>query len=296
MTAQAADSVMSFETPATLAEATRLKASLGDGALFVAGATDLGVQLRRGLQAPEHLISLAGIGELGVLDGSGDELIVGGGVRHRDLERSELLAGPLQALREACRTVGSVQTRNVGTIGGNLANASPAADTPPVLVAFRASLDLVGPDGERTVPIDAFFTGYRRTVLAPTEVIARVRMPIGGPGTGSVFLKLGRRAAMEISIACVGVCLETADDGTVTRAGIGLGSVAPTTVRAARAEALLEGAEPTPGRLAEAATAALEDCDPIDDVRATAGYRRAAVPVLVGRALRIAVDRIERTR
>jgi carbon-monoxide dehydrogenase medium subunit len=146
------------------------------------------------------------------------------------------------------------------------------------------------------VSIDDFFIGYRSTVLAPAEVITGVRIPIGGPGTGSAFIKLGRRAAMEISVASVGVRLEIADDGTVARAGIGLGSVAPTTVRAARAEALLEGADPTPEKLAEAADTACEACDPIDDVRATAGYRRAVVPTLVGRALQSAVDRIERMR
>jgi carbon-monoxide dehydrogenase medium subunit len=293
VTAQPAASVASFATPTTLAEAVALKQSLGEEALYVAGATDVGVQLRRRLLEPAHLIGLGGLAELKGIEDEDGEIGVGGGVTHRELERSPLLEGGAVALREACRTVGAVQTRNVGTIGGNLANASPAADTAPVLLALRAAVDVTGPDGDRTILIDDFFTGYRRTALAPAEVIHRIRIPAAAGPRGSAFLKLGRRKAMEISIVCVAVSLELEDDGTIGSAGIGLGSVAEVAVRAAAAEEALVGASPDEGVLAAASAAAADTCRPIDDVRATAAYRRAMVPVLVGRALRLALQRTE---
>jgi len=291
LTAQAAASVTSFASPASLAEAIALKESLGGDAAYVAGGTDLGVQLRRRITQPAHLIALDSIDELRGMEAVGGELHIGGAVRHREIEESGLCGGSLRALAEACRTVGSVQTRNVGTIGGNLANASPAADTPPVLLAFGAVVDLQGADGERSVPIDEFFEGYRQTALRGAEVIRRVRVPLGGPGTGSAFVKLGKRKAMEISIACVGVRLDLAGDGTVVSAGIGLGSVAPTAVRAVEAEVLMTGVVPTDRVISTAAAAAADACEPIDDIRASAAYRIAMVPVLVARALRTAIER-----
>jgi len=291
LTAQPAASVTSFASPDLLSEAISLKDSLGDAAAYVAGGTDLGVQLRRRIIQPAHLIALDAIEELSGMAVVGDELHIGGAVRHREIEDSDLCTGWAQALAEACRTVGSVQTRNVGTIGGNLANASPAADTPPVLLALGAVVDLQGSNGRRSVPIDEFFEGYRQTALRGADVVRRIRVPLAVSGSGSAFVKLGRRRAMEISIACVGVRLDLAADGTVASAGIGLGSVAPTVVRAAEAEALLTGFAPTDHAITRAAAAAVGACHPIDDFRASAAYRLAMVPVLVARALQTAVDR-----
>lgn len=291
MTAHAATSVASFTRPTTVAEAVDLKASLGDDAVYLAGGTDLGVVLRRRQALPAHLICLDSIGEIQVLKEESDHLVVGAGVTHRRIEESPLFATALVALAEACRTVGSVQIRNVATIGGNLANASPAADVPPVMVALGAALDVYGPEGPRTIDIDQFFRGYRATALGPAEIIQRLRIPTPRSNTGSAFLKLGRRRAMEISIVCVGVRLVTDNDGTVTDAGIGLGSVAPTTVRAPASETVLLGRPLTDQLIAEAAEAAMEVCTPIDDVRASAAYRRSMVPVLVERGIRIAASR-----
>src|SRR5665811_582482 len=159
MTAQAATSVAAFARPTTLAEAVNLKVSLGDDAVYLAGGTDLGVALRRRQVRPIHLLSLVGIGDLQVLREESDHIVIGGGVSHRRIEDSPLFTGAMVALSEACRTVGSVQIRNVATIGGNLANASPAADVPPVLMAFRAVLDVYGPDGNRSIPVDRFPSG-----------------------------------------------------------------------------------------------------------------------------------------
>jgi carbon-monoxide dehydrogenase medium subunit len=284
-------SVEGFHTPATVAEALHLKVDLGDGAVFLAGGTDLGVQLRRRLLEPAHLIGLGEIPELAAVERRDGELIVGAAVTHRTVEESPLFSGGLEALREACRTVGSVQTRSVGTLGGNLCNASPAADTTPVLLALGAAVVLAGPTGERTLALDEFPTGYRATALHSDELLTAIRIPLPGPAAGSAFLKAGRRRAMEISIVCTGVRLDLAPDGSIAGAGIGLGSVAPTTVRAAAAEQVLRGSPPEPAVFAAAAEAAAAACDPIDDVRAGAAYRRAMVPVMVSRALAIAAAR-----
>lgn len=295
MTAQAATSVLGFHAPRTLSDAIDAKVSLGGDAAYLAGGTDLGVLLRRRRLAPAHLVSLTSVPDLQVMERRAGEVVVGGTVTHRRIEDADL-PEPLRALREACSTVGSVQTRNVGTIGGNLANASPAADTAPALVALGAIVEVAGPDGERSVPVESFFTGYRTTMLGPSDLLVAVRIPVPARAGGSAFEKLGRRKAMEISIACVAVRIELAPDGTVASAGIGLGSVAPTTVRAVEAEASLLGARPGPDEARRAGLAALEACTPIDDVRATAAYRRAVVPGLVARAVERAATSAELRR
>jgi aerobic carbon-monoxide dehydrogenase medium subunit len=280
-----------FHQPTTLDEATALLTGASGSAKLLGGGTDLGVQVRRGLVAPTDLVSLGGIPELGRLAVSPGEVVIGSTVSHRRVEQSSRFAGTLIALREACETVGAVQTRTVGTIAGNLANASPAADTPPVLVAFRATLDIVGPDGERSVGVDEFFLDYRRTVLSANDIITAVRIPDTGGAAGSAFVKLGRRRAMEISISCAGVFVRLAEDGRCVEIGIGLGSVAATTIRAVAAESVLLGQSVTDELMRAAAAEAAAHTSPVDDIRASASYRRQVTEVLVYRALRRAVDR-----
>jgi carbon-monoxide dehydrogenase medium subunit len=295
VTAQAAASVIGFAAPRTVGEAIEVKEALGPGAVYVAGGTDLGVLLRRRRLMPSHLVSLAAVPELRALERRDSGVVVGGGVTHRRIEDSDLIGGSLAALREACSTVGSIQTRNVGTIGGNLANASPAADTAPALVALQAIVRIASPGGDRAVPVDEFFTGYRTTVLGPSDLVVAVHLPAADGTAGSAFVKLGRRKAMEISIACAAAWIELAPDGTVASARIGLGSVAPTTVRARTAEASLIGVPPGEDAARLAGEAALEACAPIDDVRATAAYRRGVIPTLVADAvLRAGARAVER--
>lgn len=291
MTAQAAISVRSFTAPNSVDDAIAARRDLGERAVFLAGGTDLGVVLRRRLLEPEHLIDLTRIDELHRLERVGDEVVVGAAVTHRRIELSPLFAGHAAALQEACATIGSVQTRSVGTIGGNLCNASPAADTAPVLLALDASVEIGGSAGRRLVALDDFFVGYRATALQPGEILISVRVPVPDVPSGSAFFKLGRRKAMEISIACVAVRVNVAEDGSIVAAGVGLGSVSPTSVRSPTAERVLlgsrQGATPWP----QVGAAATDDCAPIDDVRATGAYRRAMVPILAARAAEFAVRR-----
>jgi carbon-monoxide dehydrogenase medium subunit len=283
--------ITGFFEPSTVEEAIGLLAE-SDGARAVAGGTDLGVQVRRGLVAPRTLVSLSRISELAEFADADGQVVIGASVTHRRVERSARFRGALIALREACETVGAVQTRNVGTIGGNLANASPAADTPPVLMALGATVDIAGALGRRTVGIDEFFLDYRTTALAPGEIITAVRVPSPASGCGSAFVKLGRRRAMEISISCASAWVRLAKDGqTCAGIGIGLGSVAATTIRASAAESILIGQPLTDTLLRAAADAAATGCRPVDDVRATARYRREVTRVLAYRALRRAADR-----
>jgi carbon-monoxide dehydrogenase medium subunit len=291
VSAQAATSVRSFVAPDTVVAAIEQRHRLGDTAIYLSGGTDLGVVMRRHLVTPEHLIDLSRIDELRTLERVDGTIVIGSAVTHRTIELSGLFVGHAEALREACATVGSVQTRNVGTLGGNLCNASPAADTAPVLLALGAVVEIAGPDGRRLLPIDDFFVGYRRTALAPGEILTSIRIPVPDAPRGSAFLKLGRRKAMEISIASVTVRLDLASDGTLAAAGVGLGSVAATPVRSASAERVLTGSPPGPETWDAAAHAAAGDCSPIDDVRATQEYRAAMVPVLVARAAGIAFGR-----
>jgi carbon-monoxide dehydrogenase medium subunit len=283
--------VTAFQEPTTVEQVISLHRALGDAAVLVAGATDVGVLLRRHRIHPTHLVSLRRVDALRRFEVDGDDLVVGASVTHRSVERSRLVAGSLVALRECCETVGSIQTRNIGTIGGNLCNASPAADTPPVLLALGASVELAGEAGTRSLPLDRFFLDYRRTALAAGEVLTAVRIPLPAAGSGSAFLKLGRRGAMEISIVCVGAFLSIDPEGVCRRAGIGLGSVASTPIKVSEAAAVLEGSEVTPSRLDEAAGLAAQACAPIDDVRGSAAYRKDVTATLVRRALVRALDR-----
>jgi carbon-monoxide dehydrogenase medium subunit len=291
MTAQAATWVRSFVVARSVAEAVELRQDLGAGAAFLAGGTDLGVVMRRRAATPEHLIDVSRIEELRAIEEVGPDIVIGAGVTHRAIERAPLLSLHARALQEACATVGSIQTRTVGTIGGNLCNASPAADTAPVLMSLAASVEIAGPDGRRTVGLEEFFTAYRTTALGPADLLVSVRIPAAPSRRGSAFIKLGRRAAMEISIACAAVRLDLDDSGTIESAGVGLGSVGPVPLHSESSEAVLAGATPGDTTWSEAGQAAARDCSPIDDVRASASYRRSMVPVIVARASAVAAER-----
>lgn len=177
-----------------------------------------------------------------------------------------------------------MQTRNKATLGGNLCHASPSAETAGPLLALGAVVHLSGTEGERSLPLEDFFTGPGSTALRPGEILREVTVPLPAEGSGSAYLKLGRRRAMEIAVVNVAVLLQR-KEGICHTARIALGAVSPVPLRARAAEALLEGAAWRKPLLEEAAQAAAAACRPISDVRATEGYRREMVRVLVGRAL-----------
>lgn len=280
-----------YERPASLSEAIDLLSG-SDASYALSGGTDLAVAMRHGGTHPDLVVDIKAIPELkSSIEVSGGNFTIAANTVMTDLENHESVRLKLPGLVEAAEVVGSVQIRNRATLAGNLCNASPAADTPPVLMALRAELLTQGPSGPRTVPIDDFFVDYRTTVLEPGELITAIRIPVPSEKTSSSFLKLGVRRAMEISVVCVGASIEISESGEIVSAGIGLGAVAPTTFRPDEAEAMLAGQTPTQELFARAGEVAGDQCSPIDDLRASGGYRRAMVPVLVRRALGIAYER-----
>ena len=286
---------LSVHHPASVAAAIALANELGEGARFLAGGTDLVVQMSKRRAAPAHLIDLGGLAELGGIEEQPDAFVLGALVTHKRIELLPAFHGALRALPEAARVVGGHQIRNRGTVGGNIVNASPAADVVAPLLALDAEVTLSGSEGPRTMPLDDFLLGPGRTARQPDEVLTSVRFAKLPAASATSFLKAGRRRAMEISVACVSARL-TLDHGVCSDVGIALGAVGARTLRARGAEQGLRGRELAPEHFREAGRIAAENCAPISDVRASAEYRRRLVAVLVDRALARCLARIGEAR
>lgn len=273
--------------PTSLDDALTALAGTPD-AVVLAGGTDLMVDVNEGRRRIEHTVSLRRIASLRERRVDGNVLVVGAATTYTELLAPDI-ASRVPALAHAARTVGSPQIRNAGTIGGNLATASPAGDTLPVLVALGASVEVSGPNERRIVPVEQFLLGPKRAALAPGELVVSVHVPIRrGP---QEYLKVGVRNAMVIAVASLAFVV----DLEARTVGIGLGSVGPTALSAPRAARWLEQHlrfEPDGVALVDDAHAATfadlvaEAAQPIDDHRSTAEYRSHAVRVLARRALR----------
>ena len=272
-----------FYKAADLKEACDLLSQYGEKARILAGGTNLMVAVNRKLLSPEVVISIGSSG-LDYIKTDGDNLIIGAATNHAEIARSALVRERAPLLAEVVKGIGSPAIRNVGTIGGNLVNASPAADTAVALLALNAKLKLVSADGERDIDVETFFTGPGETVLQPNELLQEVSIPSQRTGSKSAWHKLGKRKAMVCSVVSVAIALQM-DNGTCTQAHIALGAVAPTPLLAKRAGSLLEGRKLDGTLIEEAAKTASEETSPIDDVRATAWYRRKVSEVLVKRLL-----------
>jgi aerobic carbon-monoxide dehydrogenase medium subunit len=269
----------------------RALAAHGPEAKLLAGGTDLLPQLKNGVLSPRHVIDLSRVARLRSinLDG-GRELRVGAAVTARELELHQGVRTRYQALAESGALVGSVQVRNLATVGGNLCNAAPSADMAPPLLALEAEAVIAGPRGERRVPLSAFFTDVRRTVLAPDELLVELVMPAPPPRSGGNYLRHTPRR--ELDIAVVGVASQlTLSDGVCARARIALAAVAPIPLRATAAEQALEGRPITTELIERAAGLATEAARPISDQRGSAEFRRHLVGVLTRRTLTTALAR-----
>lgn len=272
--------------PSTLAEASALLARYGGRAQPLAGGTDLLVELKEQLRRADCVVNIKkipGIGELGFDPRKG--LTIGALVTAREIELSPVTAKCYPSLVQAVRELGSIQVRHRATIVGNVCRASPSADTLPPLIADGAVVSVHGGHGTRSVPLEDFFTGPGKTVLKSDELVTEIVVPAPAPRTGKVYIKHGRRKAMEL--ATVGVAV-TLTQGSEVR--IVLGAVAPTPIRARKAEGLLRGRAIDPALIERAAQAAVEESRPISNVRANAEYRREMVGVLTRRALQRALD------
>ncbi|MGO9309895.1 MAG: FAD binding domain-containing protein [Spirochaetia bacterium] len=277
--------------PGTLEEA--LRALEEEGACVLAGGTDLINALKTNLVGPRLLVYSLGIEELAALGWEGG-LTIGAAVRLRELELDEGVRGRYPALVEAIRVIGGTQVRNMATLAGNLCNASPGADTPPVLLALGAQVDIAsrGADGRprhETLPLERFFTGPKRTVLGRGQMLASVHLPSPASHSGAAFRRLAR---VSLDIAKINCAVWMERDGErVAAARIALGSVAPTPVRAPSVEKAILGRSADRELFRTAAGLAGKDITPISDVRSTEAYRRQMAAVLVGEALEEAWQR-----
>ena len=277
--------------PTTVEACLRTLAERGPDARVVAGGTDLLPQLKNGVLRTECVIDLTGVSQLGQLArANGSGLRIGAAVTARTLERDPGVNASYPAIAESRALGGSVQIRNLATLGGNLCNAAPSADMAPPLLALDAEAVIAGPQGTRRVPFASFFLGVRRTVLAPGELLVEIAVPHPGAHSGGNYLRHTPRR--ELDIAVVGVASQlTLSKGICTKARIALAAVAPTPVRATGAERLLEGHPVTTELIERAARAAVEAARPISDQRGSADFRRHLVQVLTRRTLTTALAR-----
>jgi carbon-monoxide dehydrogenase small subunit/xanthine dehydrogenase small subunit len=271
-----------YYRPRNLEEALEILAQRPGEVRPVAGGTDVLVRAMDGRLDRGRLFDLTAVPDVKGIEVRGEHLWIGSGSTHTEMMESRLVQRYAPALPAACRVIGGPQIRNRGTLGGNLANASPAADTVPPLYAADATIELVSVSARREIPVAEFFTGPGRSVLEPDELILGVRVPIR-PGVRGAFLRLGQRQAQAISKVSVAVAM-TFKDGRPDWVRVALGAVAPTVVRAPLAEtALLSGGWEG---LRQARAAVQDEISPIDDLRSTREYRRAMAGVLLERAVR----------
>ena len=268
-------------SPRSLAEAHE---ALALGAVKVAGATDLLVVDHATGRHHDAVLNVLGIAELQGIRITSDELSIGAASTFTDIRRSPDVAKHARMLVDAAATIGAAQIQNRATIGGNIANASPAGDSLPALLALGALIVVSGPHGKRAVPYNAFHTGYRQTVLDPSELIERILLPLPAPAV-QIFRKIGTRQAQAISKVVVGFASDAPSRQTLTNVRLAMGSIAPTPIRLRDVEALLEGTSLTRD-LADRARALVEKTiTPINDVRSTARYRRHVGGAVVRRLL-----------
>jgi carbon-monoxide dehydrogenase medium subunit len=278
--------------PASLEEAVALLTRHGEGVRVLAGGTDLIVRMKLERLAPSHLLSIRKIPGLDGIVSEDGGVRVGARTPIRALRNDPRVRAWYPALAEACAAFSSTPVQVMGTVGGNLCNASPASDCAPPLIAFGAEAVIAGPGGERRLPLEEFFRGPGRTALETGELLTGIALRRPRRETGSAFLKVSRVAA---DIAKVNAAFTVVRDGDrVVDCRLAFGSVAPTPVRARGAEALLTGRAFGAELVAEVAGAAMEEVSPIDDVRSATWYRREMVRVLTHDGLDRAWERASR--
>jgi CO/xanthine dehydrogenase FAD-binding subunit len=266
--------------------ALALLAEYGAAAKVLAGGTDLLVEFKAASHVPELVIDISRAEDLKQIALTDDGLSIGALASHTEIMRSPLIREMFPALVAAAHTIGAVQTRNLGTLGGNLVTGVPSMDSGPTLIALDALVTIAGPAGRRQVPLTDFFVGPRKTVLKTDELLTEIVIPKQNLGKPAHFLKFGLRKGQALALVNVAASLWVDPDRNVFVASrIALGAVAPTVMRASGAEAYLDGRAVTPDAMAEAGRIAVDDAKPISDFRASAEYRRDLIAVLTTRAL-----------
>ncbi len=271
-------------------EAVALLARYGASAKVLAGGTDLVADLKFSAHGPEVVVDISRAAEFKGIALTAGGLRIGALVTHSEIMASALIREKLPALAEAAATIGAVQTRNLGTLGGNLVTCVPSMDSGPTLIALEARVTVAGPAGRREMPLAELFVGPRKTSLGPAELLVEVVIPAANIGKPTAFEKFGLRKGQALALVNAAASFWAAD-GRFGAPRIALGAVAPTVIRAEKAEAWLDGRPIGAEAMAEAGRIAATEAKPISDFRASADYRRDLVAVLVKRALTAAQGR-----
>ena len=291
-----------YFAPQSLSEALAVFKEHGEGGRALAGGTDLVVQVKEGVKIPHpsYVVSLRRVPEVRGIDFSeGAGLRIGAATTMAEIADSLLIRERYRILADGARIVGSTQTMNMATVGGNVCNAAPSADTAPPLLACEAVAVIAGRDGEREAPLEEFWLEPNRTALKPGELLKELRLPAPPARTGGVYVRHTPRKQMDIAVVGVGVLLTLSpsagsgqtQDNRIERARVALGAVAPTPIRARKAEAVLEGNTASGALFAQAAETAASEASPISDIRGSAEFRRHLVRVMTERCLREAAQR-----
>lgn len=282
----------SYIAAKTIQEATSLLAERGDKARPLAGGTDLLVQLRERLKWADLVVDIKAIPELNHLGPSGDGgLIIGAAVSCERIVAYPEVAQHFSAMHDAARIIGGWQIQTRASLGGNLCNSSPAADSTPALMVLDATLQIASPEGTQDVPVGKFCTGPGKNILRNGDLLVSLTLPAPPPKSGSAYQRFIPRNEMDIAVAGAASYVRLAEDGTVAACRIALGAVAPVPQMADDAASLLIGKRPTPEAIEQSAKAVVAITSPIDDMRGTIEFRQNLAYVLTKRTLQTAVDR-----
>jgi aerobic carbon-monoxide dehydrogenase medium subunit len=286
---------MRYEAPSSLEKAVALLAQAPGEARVLAGGTDLLVQMKTDLIEPELLVDIKGIAELCQIKEEGGGFRIGAAVSGAELKEHPRLKSVWPGIVEAANLIGSTQIQGRASMGGNLCNGSPAADSVPALIAASAKASVVGPKGRRDVPVEDIMIGPRRLSLAKGEIVASFLLPSKNPRTGDAYLRFIPRTEMDIAVVGCGVCLTLDARGVCSAARVSLGAVAARPLLVAPAAAALIGSRLEDAAMQRLDAAAGAACQPIDDKRGTKEYRIKVAGVLARRAARIALERARKS-
>jgi carbon-monoxide dehydrogenase medium subunit len=279
-----------YHAPETLAEALALLERHGEEAKILSGGQSLLPLLKLRLGQVAHLVDIGRVPGLEYIKEEGGFLKIGAATRESALERSELVRSKYPILLDTAAVIADPVVRNRATVGGNLAHGDPANDHPATMLALGASVVAQGPKGERTIPIESFFTGLFATALATNEVLTEIRVPIPPPRSGGAYVKLERKVG-DFATAGAAVQVTLGAKGEVERAGIGLTAAGPKPIKAVEAEQYLKGKKPDEATITEAARLTATAAVPSADRRGAVDYKREMAHVLTARALHIAIQR-----
>ncbi len=285
---------MRYETPASLDAATRLLAEAGDAARILAGGTDLLIQMRADLVEPAVLVDIKHIAEMREIAAENGRFRLGAAVTGMEIMEHAGFNAAWPGIVDGAKLIGSIQVRGRATLGGNLCNASPAADSVPALIAAGAVAAVAGPGGRRAVPVEDIAVGPGRTSLEPGELVVSFDLPERPPRSGDAYLRFTPRTEMDIAVVGVGINLTLDGEGVCTAARVSLGAVAERPLLVDEAAAALVGRAVDDAALADLSQAASAACRPIDDKRGTREFRIEVAGVLAERAARIALERAEK--